>query len=61
MTRSTILPIPAPLFKTADSLDDAMTRIKASIPITDSNAVHNLVMMYHNTLLQAMEQSNEKL
>jgi len=42
------------LFKTADSLDAAMTELKANLPITDPNVLHGLVMQYHNTLIKEM-------
>ena len=53
-----IKPHPVPLFKTADSLDDAMSRIKASLPITSENEVHALVMMYHNSLLAELAKAS---
>lgn len=43
-----------PLFKTANSLDEAMAEIKAELSLFDENQVHALVTMYHNTLVKAL-------
>lgn len=45
-----------PLFRTGDSLDQAMTCIKAHTYPYDPNTIHSLVMYYHNTLLKVLEE-----
>lgn len=52
MESSTMLKTePMILFGRKDSLEDAIEYIDAQLPITDSNKLHALLMMYHNTLL----------
>lgn len=54
MNNTSIQAVPNPLFKTANSLNEAMSDIKAHLYPYDPNTVHSLVMMYHNTLLKAV-------
>lgn len=39
------------IFGRKDSLEEAIEYIDAQLPLTDSNKLHALLMMYHNTLL----------
>jgi hypothetical protein len=43
------------LFPVKDSLYEATSTLKESLPITDENELHALLMMYHNTLLEALK------
>ena len=45
-------PVVNSLYPTADSLDDAMNRAKASLYGCSPNEVHAAVMCYHNTLIK---------
>lgn len=47
-----IEPKPVSMYPTANSLDEAMDKIKSELSLLDGNQVHALVMMYHNTLLK---------
>lgn len=49
---SKIQPIPVPMFRTANNLNEAMFEIKQHTYPYDPNTIHSLVMMYHNTLLK---------
>lgn len=42
---------PNALYPTADSLDDAMQRLKSTLRLHTPNEIHAAVMVYHNTLL----------
>ena len=42
------------LYPSADSLEDAMQRIKSKLNLHTPNEIHAAVMMYHNTLLRAV-------
>lgn len=42
------------LYPTADSLDDAMNRAKASLYSCSPNEVHAAVMCYHNSLIKEL-------
>lgn len=41
-----------PIYTVSDSLDDAWELIQANLPITDVNDLKGLLMNYHNTLVQ---------
>lgn len=41
-----------PLFPTADSLKSAVELAESRLPITNSNELFSLLMLYHNTLLK---------
>lgn len=58
---SKIQPIPAPMFRTANNLNEAMFEIKQHTYPYDPNTIHSLVMMYHNTLLKELEQQGRLL
>ena len=47
-------PVVNSLYPTADSLDDAMNRAKASLYGCSPNEVHAAVMCYHNTLIKEL-------
>lgn len=47
-----------PLFPTADSLSEATAIFQSHLPITDENKLHALLMMYQNTMIQEMENTN---
>lgn len=47
-------PKPNLLYTTADSLDDAMQRVKSKLNLHTPNEIHAAVMVYHNTLLAAI-------
>ena len=59
MNEPELQPIPQPVFPCKDSLQDAVDYIKGQLPITDSNTLYALLMLYHNTLLQAVETINK--
>lgn len=42
------------LYTTADSLDDAMQRVKSQLNLHTPNEIHAAVMVYHNTLLASV-------
>lgn len=52
---------PVPMFRTGNNLDEAMAEIKQHTYPYDSNTIHSLVMMYHNTLLKELEQQGRLL
>ncbi len=54
MNNTSIQAVPNPLYPTANSLDEAMSKIKAHLYPYDPNTVHSMVMYYHNTLLKAV-------
>ena len=56
-----IQPVAVPMFKVANTLDEAMSVIKAELASLDPNKVHALVMMYHNTLLAAVCASRKEI
>lgn len=43
------------MFRTANNLTEAMSEIKQHTYPYDSNTIHSLVMMYHNTLLSELK------
>lgn len=45
---------PNALYPTADSLDDAMQRVKSQLKLHSPNEIHAAVMIYHNTLLSSV-------
>ena len=47
-------PVVNSLYPTADSLDDAMNRAKASLYGYSPNEVHAAVMCYHNSLIKEL-------
>lgn len=47
-------PVVNSLYPTADSLDDAMNRAKASLYSCSPNEVHAAVMCYHNSLIKEL-------
>ena len=49
-----IKPVVNSLYPTADSLDDAMNRAKASLYNCPPNEVHAAVMCYHNSLIKEL-------
>ncbi|AGY48097.1 hypothetical protein Presley_30 [Acinetobacter phage Presley] len=46
---------PNPVYKTADSLEDAWLEIKANLPLTDVNQTFALLMQFQNTLLKELQ------
>lgn len=51
---------PVTVFRTANSIDEAMVEIKAMLYPYDDNTVHSLVMLYHNTLLKQLSEERSK-
>jgi len=60
--RQSLKPEVMNLFGRKDSLEEAIEYIDAQLPVTDSNKLHALLMMYHNTLLhvQTVNQSHQE-
>jgi len=48
------------LFPVKGSLQEATAHLKDSLPITDENELHALLMMYHNTLLEELNKYANK-
>lgn len=48
-----------PIYPVADSLDDAWEYINSQLPITDTNDLKSLLMLYHNTLFVELGNTNE--
>lgn len=46
------------LFPSMDSLDEVISLAESKLPITDKNELISLMMMYHNTLLNQI--NNER-
>lgn len=46
------------LFPSMDSLDEVISLAESKLPITDKNELISLLMMYHNTLLNQI--NNER-
>lgn len=53
---SKIKPEFVPVYAAADSLDDAWELINANLPITTTNDLKGLVMIYHNSCVRAVEE-----
>lgn len=60
-TTSKLKPVPQSLFKTANSLDAVITYANAQLPTVDRNVLYALFMMYHNTLLDQVDQKTQSL
>lgn len=43
------------LFPTEDSIQAATKLIESKLPITETNELHSLLALYHNTLIQEIE------
>lgn len=52
-------PIPMPLYATMGTLQEAVDYIDSCRPITKSNELFSLLMVYHNTLLKTLSQKHE--
>lgn len=48
-----------PLYPVMDSLDDAWEFINSQLPVTDTNDLKGLLMIYHNTLIVEKDKTNE--
>lgn len=48
-----------PLYPVMDSLDNAWEFINSQLPITDTNDLKGLLMIYHNTLIVEKDKTNE--
>lgn len=48
--------VPMTLFPTMRSLQEVIDLAQSKLPIQDGNAMHSLLMIYHNTLLSLIEQ-----
>lgn len=53
---SKIKPEFVPLYTVSDSLDDSWELIKSQLPITEVNDLKGLIMNYHNSCVQAVEE-----
>lgn len=56
LTASSIKPAPMSLYPTLDSLQSAVDLAYSQLPGVSQNTVLKLMMIYHNTLLKALEQ-----
>ncbi|MFC7412991.1 DUF6833 domain-containing protein [Larsenimonas suaedae] len=45
---------PQSLYPTKDSLSEALAYLEGQLPITHSNELYPLLMIYHNTLLKTL-------
>lgn len=54
-TEPTLRAVPMSLFPVADSLQSVVDLGNSMLPIEDKNVVLNLLMTYHNTLLQELK------
>ena len=43
--------VPMTLFPTMGSLQEVIDLAQSKLPVQDSNAMHSILMVYHNTLL----------
>lgn len=48
-----------PLYPVMDSLDNAWEFINSQLPVTDTNDLKGLLMIYHNTLIVEKDKTNE--
>ena len=48
-----------PLYPVMDSLDNAWEFINSQLPITETNDLKGLLMIYHNTLIVEKDKTNE--
>jgi hypothetical protein len=51
--------VPMTLFPTAESLQGAVDRANALLPIHTANELHAMLMLYHNTLLNELQKNEE--
>ena len=51
-------PKPMSLYPTMGSLKEAQDLAESKLPVTDKNEMLALLMIYHNTLLKAVEIAN---
>lgn len=49
------------IYPVADSLDDAWELINSQLPITETNDLKSLLMIYHNSLITELENQNERI
>ena len=47
-----------PMYPTANSLDEALAEIKTRLPIENSIQLKAALMLYHNSLVRAIEERN---
>ena len=47
---------PNPMYPTAKSLEEAIAEIKTRLPIENSIQLKAAIMLYHNSLLRALEE-----
>ena len=59
MPEAVLKPTPQSLYPTHESLDSFVRLARESLPITDQNTLHSVLMTYHNTLLQELSQSEK--
>lgn len=45
-----------PMYPTANSLDEALAEIKTRLPIENSIQLKAAIMLYHNSLVRAIEE-----
>ena len=61
-TSSTALrAVPMSLFPTCNSLQDALDQAIAATPVVSKNEMRTLLMTYHNTLLQEIQNQGKQL
>lgn len=51
--------VPMTLFPTAESLQDAVNRANARLPIHTANELYAVLMMYHNSLLNTQANDDQ--
>ena len=48
-----------PIYPVHDSLDDAWEFINSQLPITETNDLKSLIISYHNTLINAIQEQEK--